>query len=213
MGEMTLQEALQTDQVKGMINGLVEAALDEALSPDALSGHIKTAVEGLNLGDMIKTALEPQITTIRESLQTDVAADRAANELRTLHLEATRLIEAAPLKGAAKTNLLDDYGLIESDDDAQPRPGRALALIEAEVDADGKTVKTTKAVLREAIDADVKRARNVIRESAPTRVVSPGGGGDSPVATPAGKPDWVQRLEAQGRDPKAYGYDPAKAAA
>jgi hypothetical protein len=218
MPEMTLQEALQTDQVKGLLGNLVQEAVDEALDGDTLKTTVETAVQaavtGLNLGDMIKTALEPQVNTIRESVQTEVAADRAANELRTLHLEATRLIDAAPLKGAAKTNLLEDYGLTESDSDEAPKPGRALALIEAEKDGEGKVTKTAKAVLRETVEADVKRARNVLREAAPTLPFAPGGGGgDSPVAAPAGKPDWVQRLESQGLDPKNYGYEPAKAAA
>jgi hypothetical protein len=212
---MTLQEALQTDQVKGMITSLVEAAVDEALDggtlKTAVQASVQEAVAGLNLGETIKTALEPHVTAIRESVQTEVAADRAANELRALHLEATRLIEAAPLKGAAKANLLEDYGLTESDADDKPKPGRALALIEAETDAEGKVTKTSKAVLREAIDEDVKRVRNVLRETAPTVPRAPGGG--DTVVTPAGvKPDWVQRLEDKGADPAQYGYTPPKAA-
>jgi hypothetical protein len=214
VAEMTLLEALQSDQVKGLLGNLVQEAVDEVFNGDALASAVGDAIKELDLGEVVKTALEPQITTIRESVQADVAKDRAANELRELHLEATRLIEASPLKGAAKTNLLDDYSLVESDGRADPKPGRALALIEAEVDGDGKTVKTSKAVLRESVDADVKRARAVIRENAPTLVTAPGGGGggDGTPVAPVGKPDWVRSLEAKGLDPKNYGYDPPKAA-
>jgi hypothetical protein len=213
VAEMTLLEALQSDQVKGLLGNLVQEAVDEVFNGDALASAVGDAIKELDLGEVVKTALEPQITTIRESVQADVAKDRAANELRELHLEATRLIEASPLKGAAKTNLLDDYSLVESDGSADPKPGRALALIEAEVDGDGKTVKTSKAVLRESVDADVKRARAVIRENAPTLVTAPGGGGgDGTPVAPVGKPDWVERLEQKGLDPAQYGWNPPKAA-
>jgi hypothetical protein len=214
MPEMTLQEALQTDQVKGLLGNLVQEAVDEVFNGDALASAVQDAVKTVDFGDLVKAAIEPHVTTLRESLQADVAKDRAANDLRELHLEATRLIEASPLKGAAKTNLLDDYSLLESDGSDAPRPGRALALIEAEVDGDGKTVKTSKAVLRESVDADVKRARAVIRENAPTLVTAPGGGGggDGTPVAPVGKPDWVERLEQKGLDPAQYGWNPPKAA-
>jgi hypothetical protein len=214
VAEMTLLEALQSDQVKGLIGTLVQESVDEVFNGDALKSAVGDAIKELDLGEVVKTALEPQIATIRESVQADVAKDRAANELRELHLEATRLIEASPLKGAARQNLLDDYSLVESDGSADPKPGRALALVEAELDGDGKTVKTSKAVLRESVDADVKRARAVIRENAPTVPSAPGGGGgDGTPVAPGGEPPWVQRLRAQGRDPKTFGYNPpAKAA-
>jgi len=213
MPEMTLQEALQSEPVQGMINGLVEAAVQDALSGDVVKSAVQEAVAGLDLAGMIKSAVEPHVNSLREAVQAEVAKDRARNELRELHLEAVQRIEASTLKGAAKQNLMDDYALTESADGTLV-PGRALALVEAQTDESGKVVKTAKAVLREQVDADIKRARNVLREAAPTVPSAPGGGsGETPAAVPASKPDWVTVMERDGLDPKTYGFRPEKAAA
>lgn len=214
MSEMSLLEALQTDQVKGTLNQLIEAAIAEVDFSAAVAGAVTEGLSGI--GEQIKAAVTEQLPTIRESVRDEVRQEvKADNQVRALHLEAHRLIEASPLKGAVKANLLEDYGLTESDDDEKPKAGRALALVEAEVDGDGKVTKTAKAVLRESVEADVKRARNVLREAAPTVPRAPGGGGET-VSTVAGKPDWVARMEKQGATPdqlKRHGWDPAKAAA
>jgi hypothetical protein len=210
MPDLTLQEALATPEVKTYLGGLIQEAVAEIDLSDVVAGAVTEALG--DLGEQVKTAVTEQLPTLRESIRDEVRTEvKADGQVRELHMEALRLIEASPLKGAAKANLLEDYGLTESDGDEKPKPGRALALIEAQTDSEGKVVKTAKAVLREALDADVKRARNVLREAAPTVPVAPGGGGDTPTAAP-GKPDWVQRMEASGVDPKSFGYDPPKAA-
>jgi hypothetical protein len=196
---MTLQEALQSDEVQGFLGNLIQEAVASALTPEALK-------------DVVKAAVDEQLPTLRESLREEVRDEvRKDNEVRSLHTEATRLIEASPLKGAVKANLLEDYGLVESDDDSVT-PGRALRLIEAQLDDDGKVVKTAKAVLREAIDEDIKRARRVLRESAPSVPVATGGGGPGGETAPTpflgDSSPTAQRMRDKGLDPAQFGATP-----
>lgn len=165
---MTLQEALATDEVKQLLSNLIQEAVDEALSGNTLTEAVQEALPAA-----VDAEIEKRLPAIRESVKQEINGDA---QVLKLHTEAMRLIEASPLKGAAKANLLEDYGIVESAVDDAVKPGRALALIEAEVDADGNVTKTAKAVLAEAIDADVKRARAVLRESAPSVPRAPGGG-------------------------------------
>lgn len=192
MPDMTLREALETDEVQSFLTTKIQESVDELL-PAA-----------------VEAELEKRMPAIRESVREEVGKD---GQVRSLHMAAAQLIEAAPLPPAAKANLLEDYGLVESDDDDTVVPGRALRLIEAEVDADGKVTKPAKTVLREAIDDDVKRVRNTLRESAPSVPRAPGGGGpagetpapraflgdDSPVAA---------RMREKGLDPALFGSTP-----
>lgn len=201
MPDMTLQEALQTDEVKTFLGGMIREAVDDALDGDAIKAVVTEAI-----GDAVKTAVDEQIPTIRESVREEFAA---GTELEALHTEAVRLIEASPLKGAAKANLLEDYGLTDEGD--KPKPGRALALIEAERDDAGKVVKTAKQVLRDAVDEDVKRQRNILREAAPSIPRAPGGGneGDPAPATFGGEDSaWAQRMRDKGMDPSQFGATP-----
>ena len=175
---MNLQEALQSDEVKSF------------------------------MGTMISEAVEDKVATREGELREEIREELGkTNRLRSLHAEAVRIIEAAPLPKTAKANLLEDYGLTEEDDDTVT-PGRSLALIEAEVDTDEKVTKTAKAVLKDTIDADVKRVRDVIREAAPTVPIATGGGGDG-AATSAvfGGPGsaWADRLRERGMDPAQFG--------
>lgn len=157
---MTLAEALQSDEVKSYLDNLIRESVEEAL-PEA-----------------VKAAWDEQAPALRESLRQEVRDEvLQEGELGTLHAEATRLIESSKLPPAAKANLLSDYSLDEVD--GKPKAGRGLALVEAVTDTDGKITKTAKAVLREAIEADIKRQRNVLRESAPTVPFAPGGGSDT----------------------------------
>jgi hypothetical protein len=201
--DLTLQEALQTDEVKTFMGGLIQESLAETL-PELIAGAVKTAIE-------------EQAPAIRESVREEVAA---GSQVRSLHAEALRLIEASPLTGAAKANLVEDYGIVEKDDNTVA-PGRALALIEAETDADGAVTKSAKAVLREAVEEDIKRVRNVLSEARPTIPRSPSGGdGGGATVTSAqfgGKDSaWASRLREKGLDPEQFGAtpepDPAPAA-
>lgn len=199
MPDLTLQEALQTDEVKTFIGAIVREALDE--HDDALETRITEAVD---------TAVDAKLPTIRESVSDDVRRD---GQLRTLHTEAVRIIEASTLKGAARTNLLEDYGLDGDGEDATA--GRALRVIEAELDDDGNVVKTAKAVLAEQLDEDIKRARNVIRESGPSVPRAPGGGSEDGTPTPTrfggAESNWAQRMREKGLDPADFGATPEPA--
>lgn len=193
--DMNLQEALQSEEVKGYIATQINEGIAAAI-PALLTGEHGTA--------------------LRESVRDEVRDELGqTSRLRGLHLEATRLIEAAPLTPAAKTNLLQDFGLIDNDDDTVT-PGRSLALIEAVIDANGAVTKTAKAVLKDSIDAEVARMRNVLREAAPTIPIAPGGGSGSettPTAAFGGEGSgWAARLRAKGLDPTKYGATPIPAA-
>lgn len=207
MSDMTLLEALQTDQVKGVIRGQIQEAVSEALDGDAL----KTAVTDV-VGDVVKDALTEQLPTLRESLRDEVRTEIAQDgQLEVLAGEAKRLLEASPLKGAALQNLLDDYALVEAD--GETKPARGLALIEAVTDAEGKVTKSAKDVLRESVDTDIKRVRNVLRESAPSLPFAPGGTSDVPDegaerAFLGEDSAFAKRLKDRGMDPADFGATP-----
>lgn len=178
--EMNLQEALQSEDVKTYLNGMIAEAVDA------------------------------EREAITESVREELGQ---TSRLRGLASEAHRLIEAA--KGIGKTgkdDLLAAYSLTENDDDTVT-PGRSLALVEAEVDDDGKVTKPARQVLAEAIEADCTRVRNIMRESAPTLPVAHGAGADS--HTSAGTAfggegsAWADRLRSKGIDPALYGAQPA----
>ena len=201
MAGMTLQEALQSDEVKGHITTVVQEAL---------------AAAGIGETNAIQEAVTEAVEAQRDSIRDEVRDELAqTHRWRSLHSEALRIIESAKLPPAAKARLVEDYGLTELDDDTVT-PGRSLALIEAELDSDGVTVKkAAKLVLKDAIDEDVKGLRNIVRESAPTVPYSPGGG--SQEGAPAAKfgaagSTWAERLKSRGLDPTHYGATPAPAA-
>lgn len=189
--EMNLQEALQSDEVKAFIGTQIQEGIVAALP----------------------AALDVRESELREALRDELGQ---TSRMRGLHVEACRLIEAAPLSKTAKAYLLEDYGIVENDDDTVT-PGRCLALVEAQVDADGKVVKTAKAVLADEIDSDVKRTRNMLREHAPTLPQAPGAGGDNAVGGAAFGSDgsaWAERVKARGMDPAMFGAQkPAPAGA
>lgn len=183
--DMNLQEALQSDEVKGFIATQITEGITDAL-PDALAARENE---------------------LRESIRDELGQ---TTRLRGLHAEALRLIEASPLTSAAKAKLRDDYSLEDNDDDTVT-PGRALALVEAVVDGDGKVEKTAKAMLKDQIDGDVKGLRNILRESAPTIPIAPGAGADgSPSAVQFGGKGstWADKLRQRGLDPANYGATP-----
>lgn len=186
---MNLQEALQSEEVKGYIATQINDGIAAAI-PALLTGEHGTA--------------------LRESVRDEVRDELGqTNRLRGLHAEALRLIEAAPLTAPAKAKLREDYALVDNDDDTVT-PGRALMLVEAVVDAEGAVTKTAKAVLKDQVDGDVKALRSILREAAPTIPVALGGSETgAAAATFGGKGSvWAERMRAKGMDPKQFGATP-----
>lgn len=181
MPDMTLQEALETPEVKGFIDTKVQESVTAALP----------------------AALAEREAQMRQEIRDELAG---AARLTALHSQAMALIEAAPLPELAKTALREDYSLEHEDDDTV-KPGRSLAVVEAEIDDDGKVVKSAKQVLEASIEAEVKRTRNLLREAAPTIPYAPGTGeGNAPVPTFGGEGSaWAARLAARGLDPAQFG--------
>lgn len=196
-GEMNLQEALQSDEVKGYIGQMIA---------DGVQAGIQEA---------LPTAIETRENDIRETIREEIGQN---NRLRGLHGEAKGIIEAAKgLTATAKNNLLADYGLEENDDETVS-PGRSLALIEAVVDGEGAVTKSAKAVLSERLEADIKSYRDVISEAGPTipqaRVSGAGGQGSGGFGGKGSA--WAERARKRGLDPSQFGApkpEPAKAAA
>lgn len=178
---MNLQEALQSDEVKGFIGQMVT---------DGVQAGIAEALPG---------AIEARENDIRETIREEIGTSA---RLRALHAEAKGIIETATLPKAAKDKLLTDFGLTENDDDTVTA-GRALGVIEAVVE-DGKVTKPAKTVLKEELEAEIASYRNVIREAAPTIPRAPGSA-PAASATPAGEPEWMARLRKRGLDPSQYG--------
>lgn len=199
----TLQEALQSDEVKTFIGEQIEAGVNSKLS-EALTEALPGA---------LTAALQEVLPASEARIRADVGK---SNHLRSLAGRARTLIEAAPLPEYAKAELLVDYGVTEGDND-DVTPGRSLRLIEAEVDAAGEVTKSAGDVLVEDIDREVKRARNLLRESAPTVPLAPGGGGDggAVAAAPFGGEGsaWAARMRQKGLNPEQFGATkPAKTA-
>lgn len=194
---MTLREALETDEVKEMLANQIRESVQEV-------------VADLDVGEIVKGALAEQLPALRESVASSL---RQTTSTRELSVEAHRLIEATKLKGAAKQNLLDDYALFESGK-GDPKPGRALALVEAEMDEDGTTVKKTALqVLQESVNADVERTRAVLKESAPSVPISPGGGGEhegAPLQESAPDAGFLAETSKAGQFLRERGMDPAQ---
>jgi hypothetical protein len=159
--ELTLQEALQSDEVRDFLGGLIQESVEELL-PAA-----------------VKSAIDEEMPALRESVREEIAQD-------------------------------GQLDVAEEGD--KVKPGRALALIECVKDGEGKVTKTAKAVLREAVEADVKRVRNVLRESAPTIPRAPGGGTDENALQEApflgDASPLAQRLKEKGLDPAQFGATP-----
>lgn len=183
---MNLQEALQSNEVKGFIGSLIQEGVQTGIAA------------------ALPAALQARENDIRETVQAEFAE---ATRLRTLSGDAKTIIEAAPLGAAAKANLLEDYGLVERDDESI-EAGRSLRLVEAVIDSDGKVTKSARAVLKDQLEEDIKRVRKVISESAPTIPRAPGGG-SAGVATAStfGGPgsQWAEGLRKRGLDPSQFG--------
>src|SRR5205085_4049934 len=155
------------------------------------------------VAEALPTALEERESELRTSIREELGQE---NRLRGLAGEARRIIEAAKLPQSAKDNLLEDYGVTEADDTDELVAGRSLALIEAEVDDDDKVVKSAKDVLKDAIESDVKRTRNVLREAAPSMPRAPGGSADEAAPPAFGEGSgWADRVKSRGLDPKHFG--------
>lgn len=186
MSDMTLSEALATPEVKAFLADQIQECVADAL-PAAVEAELAKR--------------EPEL---RESLREEIGRDQ---QLNNFSVEAARLIEAARLPQAAKTRLLEEYAVTEVDD--RLVPGRSLGLIESVKDDSGKVTKTATAVLRETLDADIKRYRDMLRESAPSVPIARGGGD---VTTPAegvefGAPgeEWSDTLRESGLDLSNFG--------
>jgi hypothetical protein len=174
----------------------VKKAVIETIAP-TVAEAVQAGIEAA-----LPAALEAHGNQIRESVRDELGQ---TNRLRSLRDEAKRIIETSKLPEKARDSLLADYGLTDSDDDSVVA-GRSLATIEAVVE-DGEVKKSDKTVLKEQLDADIARMRDVIREAAPSVPRAPGGSAGSSAATSFGGQGsgWADRLRQRGLDPSQFG--------
>lgn len=189
-------------------------ALEEALS-DPESGVAK-AVDKI-VAERSRAAVQQQKRIARRELaeahraakaeaQEDLAKAREEVEqikrlleLRDLRDEAQKIISEAALPSKAEEKLLGEYSL---------DGGTPTAKLDQQADEEKSAIET----LRESVEADIRDAREVIAEVAPTVVEGQGpsgSDGDLAPATPAEKPFYQEFLEEAGIDPdQAYGNNP-----
>jgi hypothetical protein len=192
-GPVNLQEALQSDEVKGYIKGMITEGVQEAVAENA---------NGVDAD------------TLRQQIREEFAS---GTRVRRLAGDARGIIEAAKgLTKGARANLLDDYGFTEGDDDTLT-PHRSLSVIEAVTDTEGKVTKTDREVLKDAVEADITRYRTAISEAAPTipvARVTGGTGGEDGEDNDVVESAWEQKIRQRGLDPTQFGApkrEPAKA--
>lgn len=130
-----------------------------------------------------------------------VAADAKRQiELRDLRDEAQKLISEAALPSKAEAKLLSEYSLGE-----EPSP---------KLDQVATEDKTALDLLTEAVETDIREARELIAEVAPAKVEGQGpsdSDGEVAPAAPAEKPFYQEFLEEAGIDPEqAYGNNDTK---
>lgn len=130
-----------------------------------------------------------------------VAADAKRQiELRDLRDEAHKMISEAALPSKAEEKLLSEYALGE-----EPSP---------KLDQVATEEKTALDLLTEAVETDIREARELIAEVAPAKVEDQGpsdSDGEVAPAAPAEKPFFQEFLEEAGIDPEqAYGNNDTK---
>ncbi len=122
-------------------------------------------------------------------------------ELRDLRDEAHKIISEAALPSKAEAKLLSEYSL----DGETPT---------AKLDQQATEDKSAFDSLTESVEADIREARELLAEVAPTVVEGQGpssSDGDLAPTTPAEKPFFQQFLEEAGIDPEqAYGNTDTK---
>lgn len=195
MSGMTVQEALETPEVKGHI----ELKIQEGLAAQA-------AAQAISIQEAVTAAVEETRASIRDEVRDELGQDAKWGRLNAA---ALKIIESLKLPASAKDKLRHDYRLIEGHSDDDPvTPAPALSIIEAVMDGDIVT-KPAKDVLREAIEEDAKALRLILREALPTVPFTPGGGGEDG-APPAAKfggenAAWVKHCRDHGMDPSRFG--------
>lgn len=122
----------------------------------------------------LKTEFDERLRTeVEEARSEERAKTDREKELQSLRADAHEIIEGAELgseKLVAKLKALFD--IEESGDPTEP-----LDLVDR-VDGDGKVVKSAKDQLREAVEAEIADAREVLAEVKPTKVEGQGGGNE-----------------------------------
>lgn len=194
--DMDLIEALNDSESE------VTRKLDEKLG-ELVEAAIETAVEKVteDLEEKHKTELQEAREAAREEGQaqarSEVDAEQARKaELQSLHAKAHELIEAAELPEPSTELLRKGYAL--KDDE----PSAKLD-VEAEVDGDGKQLRSAEEILVEALTEEIDAQRSLAAALNPTAVSGQGAAAadESAVAKTAEPGQHIELMESAGIDP------------
>ena len=191
-----------------------------SISKDALVEALKSPDGQAALSEVIDTAVEAQVEERLDQVRDEARAEAEAEsgrrlDLRDMRDEAWRAIEAANvLTPTGVEELRSRYGIRG---DGTPAP--ALDLFD-QLDAAGGVEKSKMELLRESVEADIKREEKKLREANPTRVrglgsppvtTSASSGGGSAVEADAGGAGGDGGGQSKINDPvaDALGLDPA----
>lgn len=163
--ERTALSESPDDPEGGDVAEITPEALSEALaaSPNLLIEALTTSAEAqVFLSSLVEAKLDEERDVLRAESKADV--DRAF-ELARMERTAHGIIAESKLPQSWQADLRARYSLVEN------APAAGLDVV-ADVDDDGKTVKSADEKLREAVEADIEHQRERLREASSTRVRS-----------------------------------------
>lgn len=153
--------------------------------------HLLHKREMAEMNKKVRQTVEVELAEAKQ----EVEVAKRAIELRDLRDEAHKIISEASLPSKAEEKLMKEYSL-----DGEPT---------AKLDQQDSEDKSAFDSLRESVEADIREARELLAEVAPTVVEGQGpsgSDGDLAPVTPADKPFYQEFLEEAGIDPEqAYG--------
>lgn len=183
MGDFTpeaLQEALQTEEFQGVLNGVMEDRLAQT-------------------EQRLDSLVEAKVAEERELIRAEARADADRQiELRDLRDEARKTIEESKLHPILAEKVRTQFDMT----DTGPTP--ALDVVD-EVDDDGNVTKPARQKLREAVQKEVEDQRSLLAAVNPTRVKGQGPKAPAEGEDPPKKSEgtlWGEYLQEAGVDPE-----------
>lgn len=165
------------------------------LTPEALTEALKQSTE---VQDFVAGLVEAKLEEGREQVLAEARAEAQRDlRLQRLEVEAHRLVEASDLPTKWRASVREMFSLNEAGE-----PTDALDVVD-EIDEFGNVVKSASDVLKEAVDEELSRQRELLAEANPTRVRGQGRTTSAPAAPQkASETGWGQYLqESAGIDP------------
>lgn len=155
---------------------LIDQIIGDRLDPERLAEALVPKLQGL-----VQTSVENAVKGLGDSVLTDARADAdRGNRLRDMRDLAHGLIEESRLPAVYQDRVKREFRLTEAG------PTTKLDLID-EIDGEGNVVKRAEDKLRDAVEAELKEARELLQAASPTQVR--GMGAVAPADGSGGKKD------------------------